>query len=96
MLSSAVSVPHVRVTERRRKTLLLQLIYSFFASAAARGLCTSAMLEAGVLKAMRDDPVLGLVRQASTGKQASKTVVVRLFTSVVFPPGADVIVNLLI
>ena len=59
--------------------MMLQLIYSFFASAAARGLCTSAMVEAGVLEAMRDDPVLGLVRQASADKQASKPVVLRLW-----------------
>lgn len=46
-----------------------QLIYSVFASAASRGLLTRTMVEAGVVSAMANDPMLTLVRQASADKQ---------------------------
>ncbi|CAM9408559.1 unnamed protein product [Ectocarpus sp. 12 AP-2014] len=51
--------------------LLQQLIYSVFASAASRGLLTRTMVESGVVSAMVNDPMLTLVRQASTDKQCS-------------------------
>ncbi|CAN0236352.1 unnamed protein product, partial [Ectocarpus fasciculatus] len=57
--------------------LLQQLIYSVFASAASRGLLTRTMVEAGVVSAMANDPMLTLVRQASADKQCS---VVRGYT----------------
>lgn len=49
----------------------LQLIYGFFASAAARQLNVREMLEAGVLPAMRKDPLLALIRQSSADTQVT-------------------------
>lgn len=48
---------------------LRQLIYGFFASSAARGLFINAMIEAGVLGAIMDDPLFALLRQASRNPQ---------------------------
>lgn len=46
-----------------------KLIYSIFAGAAARGVCTRGMVEGGVLAMMRKDPMLALVRQASADRK---------------------------
>lgn len=50
----------------------MQLIYSVLASIAARGLCKTTMLKAGVLTAMRNCPLLALVRQASADRTVRK------------------------